>query len=139
MEEVFLHFFLYYMETKSIILFDGICTLCNHAVQFIIKHDPDQKFVFASLQSEKGKVILNKHGFSSPNMKTFVLIENGSVFTKSTAALKIAKQLKGPIQFVYLFIIFTPFIRDSIYLIISNNRYRWFGKKNELFDTRPLN
>lgn len=125
------------MATKSIILFDGVCNLCNHAVQFIIKRDPDFKFVFASMQSETGIAILNTHGISSTNMKSFVFIENESVYTKSTAALKIAKQLKGPIQFLYLFIIVPSFIRDIIYLTIANNRYRLFGKINSCMVPNP--
>ena len=118
------------MEQRAVILFDGICNLCNHTVQFIIKNDPKKKFLFSSLQSDTGIDLLKKHGLPTTNFQSFVLIENGLVYTKSTAALKIALQLKRPLPLLYGFILVPSFIRDFFYSLISKNRYRWFGKNS---------
>ncbi len=127
------------MAQKSLILFDGVCNLCNHTVQFIIKNDPNKKFLFTSLQSNTGVELLEKHGFSTIDFKSFILIEDEKVYTKSTAALKIARQLKKPVRFLYAFIIVPKFIRDFFYNIISSNRYRLFGKSSECMLPSPEN
>ncbi len=86
---------------QPIVLFDGVCNLCNSAVQFIIRHDKKEKFLFASLQSEVGKKILSSNNLSQDDLKTFLLIEDERVYTKSTAALRVIKQLNG---FISIFI-----------------------------------
>ncbi|WP_219932552.1 thiol-disulfide oxidoreductase DCC family protein [Perlabentimonas gracilis] len=121
---------------KSIILFDGVCNLCNASVQFIIKRDKGDYFRFAALQSETGKAIANKYDVSD-NASSVILIENEKKYTESTAALKIAKKLSGLWPLLYLFIIIPPPIRNSIYRIIAKNRYRWFGKKDECMVPPP--
>ncbi len=125
------------MEQSSIILFDGICNLCNHSVHFIIKNDPKKKFLFSSMQSESGMALLMKFGFSTTTFKSIVLIENKRVYTRSTAALRIARHLNSPVRFLYTFIIVPAFIRDFFYNIISANRYRWFGKKDVCMIPEP--
>jgi predicted DCC family thiol-disulfide oxidoreductase YuxK len=127
------------MEQNSIILFDGICNLCNHTVQFIIKNDPNKKFLFTSLQSDTGIELLKKYGLSTIDFKSFILIEGDKVYTKSTAALKIARQLKKPVRFLYGFIIIPKFIRDFFYSIIASNRYRLFGKNSVCMVPSPEN
>lgn len=117
------------MEQQSIILFDGLCNLCDGAVKFVIKHDIDKNFLFTSLQSEIGQKLLNQYNLPLENFNSFTLVQNNKVYTRSTAALKVAKQLKGGIKFIYLFIIIPSFIRDTIYDWIARNRYKWFGKK----------
>lgn len=117
-------------EDRLILLFDGVCNLCNGAVQFVIKHDPNKQFLFASLQSEAGQKLLQKFHLNTANFETFVLVENELVFTHSTAALRVAKRLDGTISLLYAFIIVPRFIRDSVYRLVSRNRYRWFGKKD---------
>ncbi|MEO6537891.1 MAG: thiol-disulfide oxidoreductase DCC family protein [Ferruginibacter sp.] len=119
------------MSNHPIILFDGICNLCNGAVQYVIKKDPSAKFKFSSLQSETGQKLLSDYQVETNNFNSFVLIQNGKVYFKSTAALKVARQLNGAMKLLYGFIIVPAFIRDSIYNVISNNRYKWFGKKEE--------
>lgn len=118
------------MESKSIILFDGVCNLCNNAVQFVIKHDASDKFVFAALQSATGQELLQQYNVPKVGFDSFVLIQNGKVFLKSTAALQVAKQLSGPVKLLYGFIIVPPFIRNAVYNVIAKNRYKWFGKKD---------
>lgn len=125
------------MNPHPIILFDGICNLCNGAVQYVIKHDSDAVFQFASLQSEAGQNLLQQFQLPKNNFNSFVLIEDGKAYIKSTAALKVAKQLKGGIKLLYGFIIVPSFIRNAVYNIIANNRYKWFGKKNECMIPTP--
>jgi predicted DCC family thiol-disulfide oxidoreductase YuxK len=125
------------MPQHSIILFDGICNLCNTAVQFVIRRDNSNHFLFASLQSEEGKKILAKNDLPENAMNSFILVENGKVYDRSTAALKVVRRLKGMWRFLYGFIIVPKFIRDGIYQVISKNRYQWFGKKNECMIPTP--
>lgn len=120
-----------------IILFDGICNLCNNAVQFVLKHDKKKLFRFASLQSDFGKSILIKHALPTDNFNSFVLILNGKAYTKSTAALSVAKMLSGPIKLLYGFIVVPAFIRNGVYNVIARNRYKWFGKKESCMLPSP--
>lgn len=122
---------------KRIILFDGICNLCNASVNFIIKNDKKKFFVFASLQSDVAKEILLQFSAKKLNLDSIIYIENGALYEKSTAALKIAKQLRFPWPIFYLFIIIPPFIRDKIYNLIAKNRYKWFGKKDSCMIPTP--
>lgn len=114
---------------ERIILFDGECNFCNKSVQFIIKRDPKRKFKFASLQSDIGKKLLSKYNYPS-NINSFVLIENNVLFFKSSAALRVYKNLKGAWKLLYiLFIVPKPF-RDFFYEIIAKNRNKLFPSKN---------
>lgn len=117
------------MKQQPIILFDGVCNLCNSAVQFTIKHDKKKQFMFAALQSDTGQQLLKQYQLQQENFSSFVLIKDGQVFLKSTAALMVAKQLNGLIKLLYGFIIVPAFIRNAVYNFIAKNRYRWFGKK----------
>ena len=117
------------MPQDSIILFDGVCNLCNTAVQFVIRRDNSNHFLFASLQSGEGKEILARNNLPPNEMYTFILVEKDKVYDRSTAALKVLRKLKGWWPLLYGFIIVPKFIRDGIYQVISKNRYRWFGKK----------
>ncbi len=116
------------MEKKPIILFDGVCNLCNTAIQFVIKHDPKEIFVFASLQSDIGQQILKDNNLPLQQLNSFVLLQNGIIYTKSSAALKVAQQLSGIWKTLYIFNIVPKFIRDGVYGFIAKNRYKWFGK-----------
>ena len=117
------------MNQRSIILFDGVCNLCDSAVQFIIKRDKKNHFSFASLQSAKGQKILSKYNLPSNDINSFVLLENGKLYTRSTGALKVTKKLNGLWPLLYGFIIIPKFIRDSIYKWIAGNRYKCLAKK----------
>lgn len=121
----------------NLVLFDGVCNLCNTAVQFIIERDPKQKFYFSSLQSETGKSLLEKYGLAHQNIDSLVLIQNGKAYIKSTAALRIAYQLKGPVRIFSIFRILPKFIRNFAYDIIAKNRYLWFGKREHCMIPAP--
>ncbi len=125
------------MTDHPIILFDGICNLCNKAVQYVIKNDPGEIFKFATLQSQTGQRLLKEHKLSSLNFNSFILIQEGHVFTRSTAALKIAQKLNGHIKLLYGFIIVPTFIRDPVYNFLSKNRYKWFGKRDACMNPTP--
>ena len=125
------------MYQHSIILFDGVCNLCNGAVKFVIKRDNRNQFLFASLQSDEGKQILEEHNFPDNKMKSFFLVENGKVYDRSTAALRVARRLTGLWPLLYGFIIVPGFIRDGVYNWIAKNRYQWFGKKDECMVPTP--
>jgi predicted DCC family thiol-disulfide oxidoreductase YuxK len=116
---------------NPVVLFDGVCNLCVGSIQFIIKHDKQKQFRFASLQSRFGKNILLQFGLDEHNFSSFILLEGEKIFTQSTAALKVAKQLSGVWKLLYGFIIVPAVIRNFIYRIIANNRYKWFGTKKE--------
>ena len=118
------------MTQHPIILFDGICNLCNSSVQFVIKNDKKNKFMFASLQSNAGQQLLKQYQLPLQSFNSFVLIQNEKVFLKSTAALMVAKQLNGITKLLYGFIIVPVFIRNAVYNFIAKNRYKWFGKKD---------
>ena len=125
------------MDKKAIILFDGVCNLCNSSVQFVIQHDRSDKFLFAALQSQTGQALLEKYNLPQQGFDSFVLIQNEKVFLKSTAALHVAKQLNGPTKLLYGFIIVPAFIRNAVYNFIAKNRYKWFGKKDSCMMPTP--
>ena len=125
------------MYQHSIILFDGVCNLCNGAVQFVIKRDNKNRFVFASLQSGEGIEILKEYNLPSNKMASFILVDNGKVYDKSTAALRVLKNLKGLWRAFYIFIIVPKFIRDGVYDWIAKHRYQWFGRKDECMIPTP--
>jgi predicted DCC family thiol-disulfide oxidoreductase YuxK len=116
---------------NPIVLFDGVCNLCSSVVRFTILRDPDGIFRFASLQSEAGRFFLNKFGLSTGDFDSFVLIEGDKFFLRSTAVLCLCKKLNGLWPLLYLLIIIPRPIRDFVYNIVAENRYRWFGKKEE--------
>jgi predicted DCC family thiol-disulfide oxidoreductase YuxK len=117
-------------NNTAIILFDGVCNLCNSSINFIIKHDKKNYFRFASLQSEKGKELLEKYKIDNLKTDSIVLIEHDAIFVRSTAVLRISKHLNKLYSLLYLFIIIPPFIRNIAYDLIAHNRYKWFGKKD---------
>lgn len=124
-------------EANPIILFDGVCNLCNSSVNFIIKHDPEAQFLFASLQSDAAKKLLLQHNSKKITLNSIILIEKGKIYKKSTAALKIAKHLNGLYPITYIFILIPPFVRDFVYDYIAKNRYKWFGKKESCSIASP--
>ena len=124
-------------DIHPIIFFDGVCNLCSSSVQFIIKHDPQRYFRFASLQSNLGQSILNKFQLPAADFGSFLLYENGQLFTKSTAALRVLKKMNQLFPLAYGLIIIPAFIRNGVYDIIAKNRYRWFGKKEVCWIPTP--
>lgn len=118
------------IENQDILLFDGVCNLCNSSVNFIIDHDPNNHFRFAALQSEFGQQKLAELGFNSESFDSLVLLSQGEVYKKSSAALKIARKLSGLYPILYVYMVIPPSIRDGIYDIIAKNRYKWWGKQD---------
>ena len=118
------------MQNHHIILFDGVCNFCNFWVNFIIDRDKDDIFKFAALQAEAGQKLLNKFNLKTEDFDTFILIEGEIYFTKSTAALKIARKLNYPVKVLYYFNFIPKFLRDLIYLLFAKNRYKFFGRRD---------
>ena len=115
---------------KKIILFDGVCSLCDSAVQFVIKHDTKDVFRFVALQSELGQQILKHIGINTANIDSVILYEPGiAYYYKSQAALEIARSLGGFFHFGTIFKIIPTGIRNHLYDYIAKNRYQWYGKK----------
>ncbi|MBX2894503.1 MAG: thiol-disulfide oxidoreductase DCC family protein [Cyclobacteriaceae bacterium] len=113
-----------------VILFDGVCNLCNSSVLFIIRRDPTARFRFASLQSNFGQAKMQQFELNNSQLNSILLMENNRIFEKSTAALKIARHLTGVWPLLYALIIIPPFVRNWVYDWIAKNRYRWFGRQN---------
>ncbi|KZS42255.1 thiol-disulfide oxidoreductase [Aquimarina aggregata] len=117
-------------EGEKIILFDGVCNLCNSAINFIIKRDKKSIFRYASLQSEIGKKLIADRNIDISKIDSILLIDPKiAYYHKSTAALHIAKELSGLYPILSVFLILPKFFRDWIYDIVAKNRYKWFGKK----------
>jgi len=116
-------------KKNEIILYDGVCNLCNNSVLFIIKRDPKKQFKFASLQSNFGVKIINAYPNLNNSLNTIVLVNNNTIFIKSTAVLMIFKHL-GKWKVFYPLIYLPVKFRDKIYDFIASHRYNWFGKKN---------
>jgi predicted DCC family thiol-disulfide oxidoreductase YuxK len=120
-----------------VLLFDGVCNLCNSSVQFIIERDPDARFRFASLQSEEGQAVLSRFENRPSDLSSVVLIQDDQLYARSEAALRVARQLGGGWSLLYAFIVVPRPIRDAVYDWIARNRYRWFGKKDACMIPSP--
>ena len=125
-------------DTKhKVILFDGVCNLCNSSVMFVIDHDKDGVFQFAAIQSEIGATLIAKFGVDTSKTDSILLIDQDKIYAKSTAALKIARQLSGGYPLLYICIIIPNFIRNWVYDLIAKHRYKWFGKKDACMIPTP--
>jgi predicted DCC family thiol-disulfide oxidoreductase YuxK len=118
------------VNKQQIILFDGVCNLCNFWVNFIIDRDNKDVFKFAALQSEKGQELLERFQIDRNSPDTIMLVEDEIIYTKSTAAFKISRSLKGIWKYFSLMIFIPKPIRDFIYTIVAKNRYKFFGKRD---------
>ena len=125
-------------KNKKIILFDGLCNLCDASIQYIIKHDSRDVFRFAALQSEVGQKILQHIGMDAKHIDSIVLYEPGvAYFYKSAAAIEIAKELGGIFTMATLFRILPKMLRDRMYDHVARNRYKWYGKKESCVIPTP--
>ena len=125
-------------ENKKIILFDGVCNLCDNAIQYVIKHDKKDVFRFVPLQSELGKEILNYLKIDTSKMDSIILYEPGiAYFYKSDAALEIVKDLNGFLKWSIIFKIIPSSLRNPIYDYVARNRYKWYGKKDACMIPTP--
>ncbi|WP_396150788.1 thiol-disulfide oxidoreductase DCC family protein [Flavobacterium sp.] len=122
---------------KKIILFDGVCNLCDSSVQFIIKHDKKDIFRFVALQSELGEKILKHIGVNPMKVDSIVLYEPGiAYFHKAEAAMQIAKELNTWHKIIG-YLSFTGNLGNFVYDLIARNRYKWYGKKEECMIPTP--
>jgi len=125
------------MQEQPIILFDGVCNFCNFWVNFAIKRDPKKKLLFSPLQGVTARKLLQQYHIATTGLSTVIVIEKGKVYTQSSAALRVARHLKGGWQLFYGLMILPKFLRDAIYNIISRYRYKWFGKKEDCMVPSP--
>lgn len=114
---------------NPVVLFDGVCNLCNGSVNFLLDRDHRETFRFASLQSDAGQRLLAEHGLPADDFDSFVLVEEGRAYTRSTAALRVARRLGFPWRLASLLLVIPAFLRDPFYDLVAKNRYRWFGKE----------
>lgn len=124
-------------KNHKIILFDGVCNLCNASVNFVIQRDKKDVFRFAALQSEIGKKYISKFNINPNETDSIILIDGEKCYVKSTAALYISKSLSGGYPLLYGFIIIPTFIRNWVYDFVAKNRYKWYGKKENCMIPTP--
>jgi predicted DCC family thiol-disulfide oxidoreductase YuxK len=124
-------------DQNSIILFDGICNLCNSSVKFILKRDKKKQFIFASLQSDAAENILLHHKYKKNGLNSIILIHRDKIYEKSSAVLNIFLVLGMPWRLFSVFYILPLSWRDFLYDFIAQNRYKWFGKKDSCIMMLP--
>lgn len=117
------------MHQESILLFDGHCSLCNAAVDFVLKRDTKKKLLLASIQGPAGQLVMKKHQLPPSYLDTLVLVEQGQIYLGSTAAIRVARLLGGGWPLLYSLIIIPKGLRDRIYQWIGKRRYQWFGRR----------
>jgi predicted DCC family thiol-disulfide oxidoreductase YuxK len=122
---------------SHILLFDGVCNLCNSTVNFLIKRDKKQLFTFASLQSNAGQALLAKFSLPQQEFHSFVYVKGDQFYQRSGAVLRVLKDMGGIWKLAAVLLLLPTPLRDFIYNIIAKNRYRWFGKKNECMLPTP--
>lgn len=121
-----------------ILLYDGVCNLCNGVTQFVIRRDPAPgKFRFAALQSDAGRALLRKHGLPEDSLDTFVMVEKGRAYLRSTAGLHVLRGLGFPWSVAYPLILVPRALRDAVYDWIARNRYSWFGRQESCVVPTP--
>lgn len=118
------------MDSRHIVIFDGVCNFCNGAVNFIINRDPNGIFAFTPMQSELAHELMERYSVPDVGVDTFLLIKNGQCFVFSSAALEITKDLTGLWYFFNVFRVVPKPIRDAIYKMFARNRYKLFGRKD---------
>jgi predicted DCC family thiol-disulfide oxidoreductase YuxK len=118
------------LSPDNILLFDGVCNLCNGAVNFIIDRDKKGVIKFASLQSDFGQALLQKYHLPTQTFNSLVFVHKNHAYQKSTGVLLLAKELGGIYQLAVLLLIVPRFIRDFVYDQVAQNRYKWFGKSD---------
>jgi predicted DCC family thiol-disulfide oxidoreductase YuxK len=121
----------------SLVLFDGVCNLCNGVVQFVIARDPRGRFQFGALQSAAARRVIEEHGAPDPLPDAIVLVEDGRLYTRSTAALRIARRLTFPWPLAAVFLAVPRPFRDRAYALVASRRYRWFGRRETCMVPTP--
>ncbi len=124
-------------QQYPILLFDGVCNLCNSSIQWVIEHDPKAKFRFASLQSETGQTLLKQYQLPTDELNTVVLIDGEKAHTRSDVPLRIVGKIGGAWPLLSVFWIVPRPLRNAVYDWVASNRYRWFGKKEACWLPTP--
>lgn len=122
-----------FKSEPRIVLFDGVCNLCSHSVQFILRFNRDESIKFASVQSALGEAVLKHYGLPTGSYDTMLYIENGQLHTQSAAAIRIARQLRFPWSLLQILVVIPPVLRDWLYVRVARNRYRLFGKREQCY------
>lgn len=125
------------MNPQRVILFDGVCNFCNSSVNFVLKRNAKKNIMFAPLQSAAGQKLLQSHNMPVDGLQSVIFIEGMAIYERSTAALRICRQLNGLWPLFYGLIVVPRFIRDGVYNWIANNRYTWFGRRQECMIPSP--
>jgi predicted DCC family thiol-disulfide oxidoreductase YuxK len=121
----------------AVVLFDGVCNFCNGSVQFVMPRDPAGYFQFAALGTEPATRVLRAAHVDGPLPDSMVLVEDGQVFTRSDAALRIARRLTFPWPLFWGLVVVPRALRDAVYDVIARHRYRWFGKRESCLIPKP--
>jgi len=126
-------------KNKQLIIFDGVCNLCNSSVLYVIKRDKENKFLFTPLQGDIGNLITSQFNIDTTKVDSILLYNPAKqkIYSKSTAALHVAKQLNFPTSLMAIFLIVPAFIRNLVYDYIAKNRYKWYGKKDACMIPTP--
>jgi predicted DCC family thiol-disulfide oxidoreductase YuxK len=122
---------------RPVLLFDGVCNLCNRLVQWVIERDPDAEFRFAALQSDAGQALLERLDLPTDDFDTFVMVDGAEYYTKSTAALQVLRRLGLPYSLSYPSILVPRLLRDRVYDVVADHRYGWFGRRESCMRPKP--
>jgi predicted DCC family thiol-disulfide oxidoreductase YuxK len=125
------------LDTHQVVLFDGVCNLCDNAVTFIIKHDKNDVFRFCPLQNPEADELLQGRELNKDDVDSIILVTKDDVFVKAPAALRIAKKLDKGWPLLYSFRIVPRFLSNGVYDFVARNRYGWFGKKDNCMIPTP--
>lgn len=121
------------VSDRRVVFFDGVCNLCSGLVRFVLRHNRDRSIKFASMQSPLGQRVLHFYGLPGDAYETMLYVEDGRLYTKSTAALQIARRLARPWRWLPVFLIVPRPVRDWVYDRVAGNRYRLFGKQDQCY------
>ena len=121
----------------SLVLFDGVCNLCSGFVQFVIARDPGGRFHFGALQSAAARRVLELHDAPDPLPDAMVLVEDGHLYTRSTAVLRVARYLTFPWPLAFALLVVPRVLRDWVYTLVARRRYRWFGRRDHCMVPTP--
>ena len=115
---------------SPVLLYDGVCNLCDRSVQFVLDHEAESTFRFAALQSDVGRRLADAHGIDADALASLVVVDGGRVYTRSDAALRIAQDLRAPWRALQATRYVPRVVRDAVYDLVASNRYRWFGTRD---------
>ncbi len=117
-------------DELPVVLFDGVCNVCDGTVDFLIRRDPAAHLRFAALQSDVGQRLMRQHGLDDPSIDSIVLVEGGEAYVRSTAMLRIVRHLRFPWRALSVLAVIPRILRDPLYAAFARRRYRWFGKRD---------